>query len=49
VLLARETSGPPLRIDIPWLGIYRWRVFARDASGMESRPSPDGWVCVVEK
>jgi hypothetical protein len=49
VLLARDTSGPPLRIDIPWLGIYRWRVFALDASGMESRPSSDGYVCVVDK
>jgi hypothetical protein len=49
VLLARDTSAPPLGIEIPWLGSYRWRVFARDPRGMESRPSSDGYLCVVDR
>ena len=49
VLLAREVAGPPLRIEIPWLGTYRWRVSARDARGVESRPSTDGLICSVER
>ena len=42
VLLAREVGAPPLRVEIPWLGTYRWRVSTRDARGIESRPSADG-------
>jgi hypothetical protein len=49
VLLARETSGPPLRLGIPWLGTYRWRVSARDARGVESRPSAEGLICSVDR
>ncbi len=49
VLLARETGPPPLRLEIPWLGTYRWRVSARDARGVESPPSADGFVCSVER
>jgi hypothetical protein len=49
VLLARNVGEPPLRIDIPWLGTYRWRVSARDGRGLEGPPSADGFVCVVEK
>ncbi len=47
VLLARSVSTPPARIEIPWLGTYRWRVSARDGRGVESAPSADGYVCVV--
>lgn len=49
VFLSRDVAAPPLRIEIPWLGAYRWRVSARGADGVESRPSADGYVCVVEK
>ena len=49
VLLARNVGEPPLRIEIPWLGTYRWRVSARDDRGLEGPPSADGYVCVVER
>jgi hypothetical protein len=49
VLLAREATAPPLRIDIPWLGTYRWHVAVRDARGLESRPSAEGLICSVDR
>jgi len=49
VLLSREVGASPLRVEIPWLGTYRWRVSARDARGVESRPSDDGLICSVER
>lgn len=49
VLLSREAAGPPLRLEIPWLGTYRWRVSARDARGVESLPSAEGLICSVER
>ncbi len=49
VLLARDVGAPPLRIEIPWLGTYRWRVSARDGRGLEGPASADGYVCVVER
>ena len=49
MLLAREAGAPPLRLEIPWLGTYRWRVSARDARGIESRPSADGLICSVDR
>ncbi len=49
MLLARNVSDPPVRIDIPWLGTYRWRVSARDDRGLESPPSTEGYVCVVDR
>jgi len=49
VLLAREVAAPPLRLEFPWLGTYRWRVSARDARGVESRPSAAGLICLVER
>ncbi len=49
VLLAREAAAPPLRVEIPWLGTYRWRVAARDARGVESRPSAEGLICSVDR
>jgi hypothetical protein len=49
VLLAREAATPPLRLEIPWLGTYRWRVSARDARGVESRPSAEGLICSVDR
>jgi len=49
VLLARNVGTPPARLEIPWLGTFRWRVSSRDPSGVESPPSAPGYVCVVEK
>jgi hypothetical protein len=49
VLLAREVGAPPLRVEIPGLGTYRWRVSTRDARGLESPPSADGLICSVDK
>jgi hypothetical protein len=49
VLLARDVGAPPLRLELPWLGTYRWRVAARDARGVESRPSPEGLICSVDR
>ncbi len=49
VLLARDVSAPPLRLELPWLGTYRWRVVARDARGVESRPSSEGLICSVDR
>jgi hypothetical protein len=49
VLLAREATAPPLRVAIPWPGTFRWRVSARDARGVEGRPSGDGWICSVDE
>jgi hypothetical protein len=49
VLLAREAGQPPLSLVLPWLGTYRWRVSARDARGVESRPSAEGIICSVDR
>jgi hypothetical protein len=49
VLLARDVAAPPLRLELPWPGTYRWRVAARDARGVESRPSAAGLICSVDR
>jgi hypothetical protein len=49
VLIARDVSHLPYTLLIPWEGTFRWRVSSRDAQGLESRPSEDGLICVVEK
>jgi hypothetical protein len=49
VLLARDVSAPPVRLELPWRGTYRWRVSARDGLGIESRPSSEGLICSVER
>jgi hypothetical protein len=49
VLLARNVTTPPARIEIPWLGTFRWRVSVRNGQGVESPPSSPGYVCVVDK
>jgi hypothetical protein len=49
VLLARELPEKTVSIVIPWLGTYRWRVYTLDREGLESRPSAEGLVCVVER
>ncbi len=49
VLLARELPETSLSLVIPWLGTYRWRVYTLDREGLESRPSAEGLVCVVDR
>jgi hypothetical protein len=49
VLLARDVAASPLRLSVPWLGTYRWRVSTRDARDVESPPSADGLICSVER
>lgn len=49
VLLARSVEAPPLTIQIPWRGTFRWRVSARDERGLEGPPSAAGYVCIVEQ
>jgi len=49
VLLARELPEKGLSLVIPWLGTYRWRVYTLDRDGLESRPSAEGLVCVVDR
>jgi hypothetical protein len=46
VLIARDVGPSPARVAIPWSGAFRWRVAARDAGGLEGRPSSDGQICV---
>jgi hypothetical protein len=49
VLLAREQPERQLSLVIPWLGTFRWRVYALDREGLEGRPSAEGLVCVVDR
>ncbi len=49
VLWAREAGGTSLRVQVPWLGTYRWRVSGRDGHDIESPPSSAGIVCSVER
>jgi hypothetical protein len=49
VLLARDTGGSSLQLEVPWLGTYRWRVSARDERGLESPPSTAGLICSVDQ
>jgi len=46
VLLQRDVQAPPLKIEVPWEGAFRWRVSARDARGLEGLPSADGLIAV---
>jgi hypothetical protein len=45
VLMERDVALPPVMLSIPWPGAFRWRVAARDPSGLEGRPSADGLIC----
>jgi hypothetical protein len=49
VLLERDVEGRRLDLQLPWLGTFRWRVAARDARGLEGRPSPDGLIVMVDE
>jgi len=46
VLLQRDVTGSPVKIEVPWEGAFRWRVSARDARGLEGVPSADGLIAV---
>jgi len=46
VLLQRDVTAPPAKIEVPWEGAFRWRVSARDARGLEGLPSADGLIAV---
>ena len=49
VLLQRDVTASPARIEVPWEGAFRWRVSARDARGLEGVPSEDGLIAVDAK
>jgi hypothetical protein len=42
-----DVSGSRYSVRLP-LGLFRWRVSPASDDGPEGRPSPDGFVCVVE-
>jgi hypothetical protein len=46
VLMQRDVGAPPVRVQIPWSGAFRWRVASRDARGVEGPPSAEGLICV---
>jgi hypothetical protein len=48
VVMQRIATGGTASVRIPWPGTYRWRVYSRDARGLESLPSADALVCAVE-
>jgi hypothetical protein len=47
--LVYESVGNSQEVQVPWLGLYRWRVMGIARSGLESVPSEEGLICVVEK
>jgi hypothetical protein len=49
VLLQHDVTASPARIEVPWEGAFRWRVSARNASGLEGLPSEDGLIAVDAK
>lgn len=49
VLIQRDVAAPPVKIEVPWEGAFRWRVSARDARGLEGLPSADGLIAVDSK
>jgi hypothetical protein len=49
VLLEREAKEAPVVLTAAWPGTFRWHVSERDTRGLESRPSRDGYLCVVGK
>ena len=47
VLLQRDVTASPARIEVPWEGAFRWRVSARDArAASRASPSEDGLIAV---
>ena len=46
VLVQRDVAAPPLRLEVPWEGAFRWRVSSRDARGVEGPPSQEGLIAI---
>jgi hypothetical protein len=46
LLVQRDVTAPPLRLEVPWEGAFRWRVSSRDARGIEGPPSGEGLIAV---
>jgi hypothetical protein len=46
VLMQKDVTASPVKIEVPWEGAFRWRVSARDARGLEGVPSADGLIAV---
>lgn len=46
VLMQRDVTASPVKIEVPWEGAFRWRLSARDARGLEGVPSADGFIAV---
>ena len=49
VLLQRDVTEPPFEVAVPWPGLYRWRVSARAADGLEGPPSLEGLFQVMPR
>jgi hypothetical protein len=49
ILIERDLGAGPATVTIPWPGTFRWRVAARDASGLEGPPSREGLLVGVTK
>lgn len=49
VLMQKDPVTSPTTLTLTWLGLYRWRVYASDDRGIESLPSGEGLICVVDK
>jgi len=45
---AAEVTGGEHSLTLP-LGLFRWRVAVATADAPDGRPSPDGFICVVEE
>jgi hypothetical protein len=49
LVVDRDVGAAPVDVELPGAGTYRWRVSTRDDRGLESAPSADGFVCVVDR
>jgi hypothetical protein len=49
ILMNRSVSEPPVKLAIPWVGTYRWRLAARAENGLEGLPSQEGLITVVAR
>lgn len=47
LLLQHDVAAAAHEVRVPWLGLYRWRVSARNAAGIEGPPSLEGLFCVM--
>ena len=47
-VVSLDVLGREFSLQLGWLGTFRWRVSSRDGA-VESEPSGEGLICVVEK